>query len=76
MGRHTDALHAELEAVAIRREMAQTDPGRYGLDLAQALTSLAGTLSALDRDSEAEQVHAEAKRWRNTSRGVPNAPLP
>ena len=55
LGRPADALPVTEEAIAVYRELAQADPGRYRPDITQALDDLAANLTELDRDSEAEQ---------------------
>jgi hypothetical protein len=63
LGRPADALPAEQEAVAICRELAQADPGRYRPELARSLTKLCAIFSALGRHFEAEQVRNEVNRY-------------
>ena len=60
LGRPAEALAAEQEAVAIRRELAAADPDRYRPDLAQSLTGLGITFSELGRPAEALAAEQEA----------------
>ncbi len=53
MGRPADALPATEEAVAIYRELASTDPGRYRPDVARSLTNLGVRHSELGRPADA-----------------------
>jgi hypothetical protein len=60
LGQPAEALPHAVEAVAIYREAAQLNPGRFNLHLAAALDTLARILSMLDRTAEAAAVRAEA----------------
>jgi tetratricopeptide (TPR) repeat protein len=55
-----DPLAAEQEAVAVYRELADTNPGKYRADLATALTNLGLRLSGLGRTEEALEAGQEA----------------
>jgi len=59
-GRPGEALPAEQEAVAIRRELAGAYPDRYRPDLARSLRVLAVVLDQLERTAEADAARAEA----------------
>jgi Tetratricopeptide repeat len=59
-GRPVEALPAEQEAVAIRRELAAADADRYRPDLAASLSNLGVRFSALGRPAEALPVTEEA----------------
>ena len=52
------ALTADEEAAGIYQELAETDPGRYQPERANALANLAGDLSAVGRPAKAIP-HAE-----------------
>ncbi|WP_433221798.1 hypothetical protein [Microtetraspora malaysiensis] len=52
------------EAVAIRRELADSYPDRYRPDLAASLSNLGIRFSKLDRLAEAEEIRGEAERNR------------
>jgi hypothetical protein len=65
IGRPADALSAEQEAVAIRRELAAANPGAHRPELATSLNILAITLSELGRNGEAAAARNEADRLRS-----------
>ena len=60
LGRPADALPPTLEAVAIRRELAQVNPDRYRPDLAFSLNNLGGRFSELGRPADALPPTLEA----------------
>jgi tetratricopeptide (TPR) repeat protein len=60
LGRPSEALPGEQEAVAAYRELAAASPHRYRSDLAQALNNLAVTFAELGRPAEALPVTQEA----------------
>lgn len=60
LARREEALTAVEEAAVIYRDLAAARPDVFGHRLAASLDSLAALLSALGRDSEAEQARAEA----------------
>jgi hypothetical protein len=62
LGRPAEALTAEQEAVAIRRELAAASPDRYRRDLAGSLTNPAESLMALDRTAAAIAARDEAAK--------------
>jgi tetratricopeptide (TPR) repeat protein len=59
-GRPAEALTAQQQAVAIRRELAAASPDRYRPDLATSLQALARALEALGRPEEAKAARREA----------------
>ena len=59
MGRWQKALVAIEEAVTIRRQLVQTRPDAFLLNLAMSLNNLANTLSQLNRDAEASAIRDE-----------------
>ena len=65
LGRHSEAAPVLQEAVAIRRELAESDPGRYRPHLARSLHELGLALNRLDRHAEAAPALQEmvAIRW-------------
>jgi tetratricopeptide (TPR) repeat protein len=60
VGRSDEALAPIEEAVAIRRELAQEDPGRYNAQLANALYDLGHRLGAIGRRDDAVAATEEA----------------
>ncbi|MEU1393632.1 MULTISPECIES: tetratricopeptide repeat protein [unclassified Nonomuraea] len=60
VGRPAEALSAEQEAVAIRRNLAAAYPDRYRPDLATSLTNLGMTFAELGRPAEALLASEEA----------------
>ena len=60
LGRPGDALPAAQEALAIRRELAESNPDLYRPDLAQSLNNLSSILAQLGRPAEALLVSREA----------------
>jgi tetratricopeptide (TPR) repeat protein len=58
--RPADALAAARQAVAIYRELATADPGRYRADLASSLANLGARLSEADRPADALAAGQEA----------------
>jgi tetratricopeptide (TPR) repeat protein len=60
LGRRDEAVAANREAVAIRRRLAETDPGAYLPDLAMNLNNLAADLAELGQPDEAVAASSEA----------------
>lgn len=56
-----EALAAIQEAATIRRHLAHARPGLFGSALSRSLNNLAGLLSALGRNTQAEAVRGEAE---------------
>jgi tetratricopeptide (TPR) repeat protein len=77
VGRREEALAAEQEAVAIRRELAQASPGAYLPDLAGSLNNLGNRLGAVGRREEALAAVQEAVAIRRElAQASPDAYLP
>jgi hypothetical protein len=60
LGRLAEALSASEEAVAMYRELAEVNPGRYRPDLAWSLGVLADSLDLLGRGGDASVARSEA----------------
>ena len=67
LGRREDALAAMEEAVTIRRPLAASRPHLYAARLASSLRILARLLRSLGKDSQADEMEAEAARLTVTS---------
>src|SRR4029077_5975820 len=62
LGRSSEALAVEQEAVSLYRELTGDSPGRYTPFLAGSLDSLGSRLSDVDRSAEALAAAREAAR--------------
>jgi len=60
LGRVPEAMRYEQEAIAIYRELAQTNPGRHRANLAQSLMNLGAGLSQMGRLADALPAEEEA----------------
>ena len=63
-GRSAEALPYADTAVALFRQLAETNPDRYHPELARSLYNLAAILSTLGQHSKAEQLRSEAETLR------------
>jgi hypothetical protein len=60
LGRHEQALDASIEAVALRRTLADARPDTFTADLAKSLNNQSEQLAALGRHEEASAASTEA----------------